>query len=69
LSEVQSPLGEQPKEALGWDTFSEPTLRKALKKCAILKENGKIDFLNCKKCGALFFENVSNFYAFIKSIE
>jgi hypothetical protein len=59
LSEACSPLGEQPKEALGWDKFKEKGLSKALKKCQIQKDNGKLEFLNCKKCGSLYFEKVS----------
>ena len=30
FSEAQSPLGEQPKEALSWDNVKEVTLQKAL---------------------------------------
>jgi len=59
LSEACSPLGEQPKESLSWDKFQEKGLSKALKKCHIQKDNGKLEFLNCKKCGSLYFENVS----------
>ena len=41
----------------------EQSLQKALTKCDIQKDNGKLEFLNCKKCGALYFPKVStNFW-------
>ena len=62
-SELQSPMGEQPKEALSWD-FQDQGIQKALKKCSVQKDDGQLEFLNCKKCGALYFENVSLIFYF-----